>query len=291
MMESPTSVNDSGREKGLRIVEGVLGRPVSGKQEFISDLSRAISGGGGYVAGRIGISEKHWLDYPIIKEKGMHDTQMRVFESRMRYQAETQVGIFPGTPDFLLEYNHFYADCANELGYLGLVFDTVLDPEIARHFNWRQPLVYYKDLEPDMSSPFNSAGCYLEQFKGKRVLLICPFADLLAERVNRETFDRVWSNTGRAWFEPESVQALTCPHGIAKETQERCASAMEIYDDLTGKMRAMDFDVALVAVGGAVDSSGRLRKRIWKRGHPLWRQTAGALRCHLSPLEGAAVVA
>jgi hypothetical protein len=213
-------------------------------------LNAALDAGQPFAAGRIGISEKHWLYYPILLERGMQGIQKRVFESRLRYQAESQVGIFPGSPEFLLEYNQFYVEAVRELSVLGLVFDTVLDPEIESHYEWRQPIAYYKDLEPDMSIPARPENCFLPSLAGKKLLLVCPFADLLAERAQKQTFEAVWSRTGRRWFKPAAVEALTCPYGIAADTRTRYGSALDIYDELAEKMNEIDFDVAFIAVGG-----------------------------------------
>lgn len=246
----PLSDNDAYREQGRSLLEQALGRQVSGKGDFIETLGTALNKGEGYAAGRIGISEKHWLYHPIAKKQGMRGTKARVFENRLRYQAVTQVGVFPGTPEFLLQYNDFYVERVGQMDYLGLVFDPVLDPPIARHYQWKNPIVYYKDLEPDMSSPHDASQCYLDLFKDKRILLVCPFSDLLAQRAKEDLFDKIWSRTGRKWFNPGGIQSLPCPYGFTQETQRRFGTVFDLYEHIIDGMETIDFDVALIAQGG-----------------------------------------
>ena len=73
------------------------------------------------------------------------------------------------------------------------------------------PLVDYLDQEPDRSTPSNEANCYLPFLRVKRILCISSYAEYLRERATRETFENVWSRTGKTRFYPASVDALEFP--------------------------------------------------------------------------------
>lgn len=245
-----TRLEETRRPPGRALVEKHLGRSVVGRASFLKSWSEALASGQPYAAGRIGVSENHWLYYPILLEQGVEGLKRRIFEQQMYRHAATQTGIFPGTPDFLLEYNEFYVESVHALDYLGMAFDPVMDPAVAARYRWRNPLVYYKDLEPDFSIPARAEDCPLPFLAGKKVLVIGPFADLLAARAERDVFESIWASTGRPWFAPASVEALTCPYGFSAETQKRYATVFELFEELSEKMGRLDFDVALVAVGG-----------------------------------------
>jgi hypothetical protein len=90
----------------------------------------------------------------------------------------------------------------------------------------------------------------LPSFRGRKLLLVSPFARLLQERATGSTFEAVWTKTGKRWFEPASVEALEFPYGFAAETQLRYGTALELFDELTGEIDSRDFDVALIGAGG-----------------------------------------
>jgi hypothetical protein len=226
------------------------GARVHTKAEFIASLEAAVRRGVGYAAGRIGISEKHWMAYPILLQRGTHGAQRRVIESRMRYHAVTQAGIFPGTPEFLLGFNDVYVDSVRQLDCLGLMLEPVLDPLIVSSYVLTNPIVHYKDLEPDMSLPSQPERCYLHLFAGKRLLIVCPFADLLARRAGKATFEAVWARTGKKWFAPASVAGLTTPFGFTTRTRVEYATALDLYREIVAWMGEKEFDVAMVAAGG-----------------------------------------
>ena len=92
--------------------------------------------------------------------------------------------------------------------------------------------------------------CYLKHLRGKKILLINPFARFLAERANKETFENVWKKTGKKWFYPESVEGIEFPYGLSKKTQEQYDTVFNLIDEIKEKISKKDFDVAFIAAGG-----------------------------------------
>jgi hypothetical protein len=231
------------------LYETQLGCPIISRKEFIHDLKAAIEESRGYAAGRIGISEQFWMYYPILLSEKLHRTKIAVYEKHLRFHG-LQQGIFPVEPSFYLTYNQLYVEKVRTIDCLGLILDPVMGPKIISFYNLVNKCVYFKDQIPDKSSPSKRENCYLHFFEGKKILLICPFADLLRQRATREIFEGVWSKTGKKWFYPKRVEALEFPYGFASETHRRYASTIDLVEAIQAEIERKDFDIALIGAGG-----------------------------------------
>lgn len=220
------------------------------RKEFIDDLKVATEKNLPFAAARIGHSEEHWMYYPILLSGETNTTKIRVFERYLRFYGFSQAGIFPPEPSFYLEYNNYYVESVRNLDNLGLILDPVMTPEIIRFYSLTNRLIYYMDLIPDRSIPSNQNNCYLQYFEGKKILIVCPFADLLKERATKEIFEGVWSKTGKKWFYPKSIDSLEFPYGFARETHRKYSNALSLFKHIANVMERKDFDVALIAAAG-----------------------------------------
>jgi hypothetical protein len=90
----------------------------------------------------------------------------------------------------------------------------------------------------------------LPLLRGRRVLIVSPFAELLCARATPGCFEAVWSASGRRWFEPASVEAMLVPYGYDGEVRERWGDSLTLFDSLAAELRGRDFDVALIGAGG-----------------------------------------
>jgi hypothetical protein len=234
---------------GLKALYAERGIAVQERPEFLADLRSAIRARTGYAAGRFGISEEFWMYYPVLLSRKPDRTLLRVFERHLRHHC-VQQGLFPALPDFFLEYARFYVDRARSIDSLGLILDAALGPEIIEFHGLANKFIFFKDQLFDKSSPTDPADCYLDELRGKRILLVCPFAGLLKDRANRETFEGVWRKTGRRWFFPQSVEALEIPYAFAHETHHRFATTFQLLKAIETEVGSRDFDVALIAAGG-----------------------------------------
>ena len=246
-VEVPASSVDGSQR---HLVEQRLGRTVLDRRATLERIRAGTEHTSGFGAARLGVSEKHVLYRPLMEERAVEARQMVVYDHRARWHAETRSGIYPYEAEFLHEFVDFFAASIQQLDVLGLVFDPVIDPAIAGHFRWEPDVTYYKDLEPDMSCPAQPENCYLPVFVGRRILVVGPFADLLARRAEQDLFERVWRATGRKWFAPAWVRGLRIPYAIAASTREQFPTVLNLYDDITRRMDEIDYDVALVGAGG-----------------------------------------
>lgn len=116
--------------------------------------------------------------YEIMLTKGENNENIRQFERNMFFHGLKQMGIFPTIPDFYLYCNKLYEENIRNLDCLGICYYPG-ELELIKHYKFGNKLIHYPYQEPDRSSPSNEKTCYLPYFKNKKILLICPFAEVL----------------------------------------------------------------------------------------------------------------
>ena len=149
----------------------------------------------GFAAGKIGFSEQYWLNYPSVLAAATDARAVRAYELGLRTHLERQAGIYPPTPSFAREFVARFASDLRTLDVIG-TFGTRIEGQLVRTHRLPGMLIPYKAMEPDRSVPADDAACYLPLLRGARILIVAPFADLLRERANERTFERIWSRTG-----------------------------------------------------------------------------------------------
>jgi hypothetical protein len=240
----------SGRVARKQLFESRYGIQIHSRSEYLGDLRDAIQTDKPCAVGRLGISEKHWMYYPLLLQEQPNSAKRRVFEIHLLYHGLSQVGIFPGSPSFYLKYNDFFIESIRQMDWLGLVLEPVLDPKLVRYYNLVNKLIYYTDVAPDKSAPSNRDNCYLSYFAGKRILIICPFGKFLQAQATQERFERVWSKTKTKWFFPAEVDAVEFPYGFESETQRQFPTALDLFESIRAEIAKKDFDIALIAAAG-----------------------------------------
>jgi hypothetical protein len=243
-----------------------LERPLAPRERFVGALRDALDERRGYAAGKLGGTERALLAYPIVLERERDPRRLRAYELVLAHRALRHSGIFPARPDFLAEFAAVLAQTVRALDCVGVVNATwPKDDELFRFHRLVGEPIDYLDQEPDRSVPSDERRCYLPLLRGRRLLLVCPFAELLRERATRGTFEAVWRKTGKPWFEPAAVEAVELPYGFSRSTQEQYVTALDLLADIRGRVEARTFDVALIAAGtlgsmiaAAVKDQGRV---------------------------------
>jgi hypothetical protein len=230
-------------------VNVVAQRPLATRERFIASLAAALDESRGFAAGKLGVTERVLLSYPMVRARERDPRRVRVFELGLEYQALRLSGIFPARPEFLRRFCDVYAEAVRSLDFVGFVYGRQLDDELFRFHEPAGEPMNYLDQEPDRSIPADESRCWLPLLRGRRVLLAAPFAGLLKERATRETFEAVWQKTGKPWFEPASIDAVEFPYGYARTTHQRYATVLDLYAELRDEVGARAFDVALIAAG------------------------------------------
>jgi hypothetical protein len=229
--------------------ERELGRPLIGREGFVSAVTRAMEEGRPYAAGKIGNTEQVVLHTPLVvasEEEG--SLRRRAFELGVSRRAYDMSGVFPEDPSFLLRFAERLASDARELDCIGLYRDRWrIELDLMRGHDIGADPVEYVDQELDLGIPADDARSYLPAFRGKRVLIACSFAEFLKGRANRETFEATWAKAGKRWFEPASVEALSFPYVYEEETRAHYGTSFDLIDEISERMAEREFDVVLIA--------------------------------------------
>jgi hypothetical protein len=254
---------------------------LASKHDFIGAVHSAVEQAVGFAAGKIGHSEQQLLLLALRQSQPMGLLQQRALALSLETIARDSAGIFPASLELCLQYADFFAAQIQAFDYVGWFLDEAVagveDQLMAAH-RWTGKPIFYRHQEPDRSIPDDPQQCYLDSFRGKRLLIVCTFAELLRARATRATFEAVWSKTGKHWFEPSCVEAVEFPWGWAPETWKRFATVFDLIADIERRIEAKDFDVALIGAGGMSIPLAAFVKRLGK--------TAIALGGHLQALFG-----
>ena len=215
---------------------------------MIHDIKAAIDSGSGYATGKLGLSQKQWMYYEIFRATNNGDTQaLRKYENNLEFHALNQEGIFPASMDFYLEFNRFYIEHVKNLDCLGLCYQPAsMEMQLIKYYGLKNKFIHYLFQEPDLSVGL----CYLPYFKDQKLLLVCPFADILKERATKQIFEGVWAKTGKPWFYPKEVDAVEFPYGFATATHQRYSTVIDLFEAIMRQIEQKSFDVALIAAGG-----------------------------------------
>jgi hypothetical protein len=225
-------------------------RPLAAREQLLAGLREALAEQRGWAAGKLGGTERAVLGYPLVLEREHDPRRLHAFELVLAHRALRHGGIFPIEPAFMDRFSREFAQAVAKLDSVGVIRSCWPDDEeLFRFHRMTGEPIDYVDQEPDRSLPANERRCWLPFLRGRRVLLVCPFAELLRARATRETFEAVWSKTGKPWFEPASVEAVELPYGFSRSTRERYATALDLFDDVRGRVEARTFDVVLIATG------------------------------------------
>jgi len=236
------------------------------QSEFNSLITTALATNAGFAAGKLSVSPIQRLNYSRLVARNADARLLKLVGPTVLYHGYQQQGIFPADLDFYLYFNDFYAGCLGALNVIG-IFPELLEQtqSLFAHFEIQKPLVDFRLLEPDRSLSAADERCYLPLFRDRKIIIICPFADLLAERANQQTFERVWAKTGKRWFQPAGVEGLELPYGFDVMTQARYTTSIALYEAILVELQRREFDVALIAAAGlavplaaAVKSMGRI---------------------------------
>jgi len=133
------------------------------KDVFIDSIKKSAERNQGYAAGKLGVSQKYWMYYKVILEKGAEKCEIEEFEKKLLFHGLKQVGIFPARPKFYLEYNEFYMEHVRNIDCLGLFYQDP-DLELINFYDLKNKFIYFPLQEPDRSLPANDKNCYLQYF-------------------------------------------------------------------------------------------------------------------------------
>jgi len=232
-----------------------LRQPILERGSLIAAIAAAVDRTHGFAAAKIGPSIEAVLAFHTLSKRLGTTAErppqliIRAFKQASWHGLKNS-GIYPATPKFYVHFAEFYEERLAELDILGIFEDTwQVRDTVLENFS-HPPLIDYRELEPDRSCPTREECCYLRCFANRRILIVCPFADLLAERANQDTFEKVWAKIGKRWFQPANVEGVEFPYGFLSSTHDRYPTVLDLFDHIVAQIRRRDFDVAMVGAAG-----------------------------------------
>lgn len=223
--------------------------PQISKTEFIQLLTYAVEEKIGFAAGKAGFSEQALLRYTLIRTHP-DSLKKRAYQAFLKYHCDYMTGVFPSNPEFLNDFSEFFLESVKGLNALGLM-DGVNEFQLIKSLDIKAELTHFQSMEPDRSIPEHSSLCYLPIFKGKKILLISPYAEFIATRAKADIYDSVWRTSGKKWFKPSAIECLKIPYSYitATETHALYRDSVDLYKTICSQISKYEFDIALIGAG------------------------------------------
>lgn len=231
---------------GSLVIDRRAVTPTATRADLAAGLRVSLETGTGFAVGKLGLSEQALLAYPFLIERCRDPRQAAALTAQTRQHSDVNLGIFPVDRDGMLEFAQSHATATRALDLVGLVGGR-LESDLIADLSIAAPTIDLHEMEPDRSIPDDSARCYLPLLSGRRVLIVSSIATILAARANKDTFEAVWSKTGKRWFEPAEVSALEFPYTYDVETRRRFGTSQNLLAWIIERIDPRTFDVALIA--------------------------------------------
>jgi len=245
---------------GAETETGVSGHDLTDRSTFIAAIRSAVINSVPFAVGR-NRDGRHWMGYQLALQAGATGLPLKAYEAALKFHCLKQNGIYPTTTDYILQFNNDYIQSLNALDFYAL---KAVGTEAAMMKAYRIParLIDCDDLHPDRSQKASSPeNCYLGSLAGKRVLIVSPIANLLADRSTQSVFEGVWEKIGKPWFFPKEVIPIEIPFAMAASTRERFPSVLDLCDSIMEGVEKTCFDVALIGASGlGIPLAARIKK-------------------------------
>jgi hypothetical protein len=223
--------------------------PQISKTEFIQLLSIAIGEKRGFAIGKAGFSEQALLRYTLMRTQP-DSLKKRAYETFLKYHCDYMTGVFPSNPEFLSVFADFFITNVRELNVLGLM-GSKNEFQLMKSLDIQADLTYFQSIEPDRSIPEKESLCYLPFFKGKKILLVSPYAEFIATRAKANIYNSVWRTSEKKWFSPSVIEYLNIPYSYitATDTHSLYRDSIKLYQTICTQISEYEFDIALIGAG------------------------------------------
>lgn len=214
---------------------GIIGTlPVLNVADLNIEIYNLIQSGKPFLVGRFGGNE---LNMMKVLEFDIKSEKKKLALDKMCLQA----GFFPNSLDAIQDFLPLMKEFCKEVDILGYWYLNYEGYFIKKYMRKDLKLSFIDDLEPWKNSdmPWTAA------LKGRRVLIVHPFADTI--RSQYEYRDKIFQNTE---ILPEfELKTLKAVQTIAGETDERFDSWYDALNWMYQEGMKMDFDVAIIGCG------------------------------------------
>lgn len=229
----------NGYSNGLKIV-----KPLS-VEEANHLLSERIVNGDELFFSRWGSVEGN-IVYDYLKGESVSEEH--------RISAVQNAGIFPTTEESLRIFSDIYSKAAGEITVLNAWFWMAGEPELFRKFCPKALLV-----PSQMSYPFFLEEPWTFALKGKKVLVIHPFAQLIEEQYKK----RYLLFQNRRVLPDFALEVYKAVQSLGGNTDFTTwdSALLHMYEDIA----KLDFDVALIGCGAYGMPLGAYIKKVMKK--------------------------
>ena len=193
-----------------------------------------------FSAAKMGMVEIMSVDHYLRQKSHQRDRTYRGVGQLMYFNA----GIFPATVESFDEFNEIYLSYFSDLDFFGM---WVWGPE---PHGPTEKLVY-EEYAPNSTivgcdwMPWHNEEPWTSQLKGKRVLVISPFADTIQKQYTKR--DLLWDNPDML-PQFDELRTIKCPLS-AGLSESPFASWKEGLSSMEKQMSQIDFDVCFVGAG------------------------------------------
>lgn len=197
-------------------------------------LKLRIASGKSFAAIRFGAVEMSALNNYVKIKLGLR----RSYKKSVRYSMKNNAGFFPTTTDNLNYYATYMLKQIGQTDILG-ISGVHMEDYFHRYYCPQAVPIQYWAFEPLL-------GSWSPLLKGKKVLVISPFAKQIEEQYKRrkELF------TGRPEILPEfTLKTVEAVQTLGKEADPRFSNWFEALDYMKVEVLKHDFDIALVGCG------------------------------------------
>lgn len=166
--------------------------------------------------------------------------QSEDFYKEMLNSLSINAGMFSNDLEGAFQFADLYSKCAGEADLFGIWQDGI-EEYILKKYASKSALTKLKNIEPyyEKEVPWSRA------LKGKRVLVIHPFANTIREqyKTNRE---KIWNENILPEFNLITYKAVQTQCG---ERDERFTTWFQALDYMKNDIKKIEFDVALIGCG------------------------------------------
>lgn len=211
-------------------------KPVMSGDEGNKTLAEMIDKGNPFAAVRFGGTEAKTIADVLYTKAG---GKLGGLSDKTLYRIMNLSGFFPDDKEQLFRFTDLYTECAKDVDVLG-VWNIVMQSYLADEMTKDAKLAELRMFEPYyFSDPWTKA------LKGKKVLVIHPFAETIESQYKKR--EQLFDNKDiLPEFKLSTVKAVQT---LAGETDSRFNTWFEALDYMYSEAMKIDFDIALIGCG------------------------------------------
>lgn len=202
---------------------------------FQSYLQEQIKNGKPFMAARLGSVELRCIKEKLLIEHGMN----RGYSEKTIHSMNNNAGFFPCNTESFERFGEMMLEACSQVDILGVWYNEFEDLLIKHYMN-NPLLVRLRALEP-----YCTQSHWTSALKGKKVLVIHPFADTIRQQYEKREM-LFADSTILPKFELLTLKAVVTHAG---QNDERFKTWFEAFEYMLEEAMKYNFDVAVIGCG------------------------------------------